>query len=113
MSETANRHPPLSLESCPCCGYRTLSERGAWIICNVCWWEDDGQDNRDADKVLGGPNGDLSLTAARSNFLDHGIYDPKRTDLLDMRQPSSMYNQGRLFKRDANGEIVEIPIEGK
>ena len=53
---------------CPCCGYLTLSERGGDNICQVCYWEDDGQDNHDADNVRGGPNYDLSLTAARANF---------------------------------------------
>jgi hypothetical protein len=56
---------------CPCCGYRTLDERGAYEICILCWWEDDGQGDDDADEVRGGPNGDLSLTAARANFRDH------------------------------------------
>lgn len=37
-------------------------------ICQVCFWEDDGQDNIDADEVKGGPNGDLSLTEARRNY---------------------------------------------
>jgi len=26
---------------CPCCGYKTLSEREIWDICPVCGWEDD------------------------------------------------------------------------
>jgi hypothetical protein len=49
---------------CPCCGYRTLLERGAYDICQVCFWEDDGQDDHDADVVRGGPSYELSLTAA-------------------------------------------------
>ncbi|TNL01225.1 hypothetical protein CYD30_28230 [Kosakonia cowanii] len=32
-----------SLEKCPCCGYLTLTERGAYDICPVCHWEDDGK----------------------------------------------------------------------
>ena len=54
--------------TCPCCGFPTLSERGGYDICILCNWEDDGQDDKDADAVLGGPNGDLSLTQARDNF---------------------------------------------
>ncbi len=53
---------------CPCCGCRTLTERGAYDICPVCGWEDDGQDDADADVVRGGPNGRLSLAAARRAF---------------------------------------------
>ena len=53
---------------CPCCGHLTLDERGGFDLCPVCHWEDDGQDDHDADRVRGGPNGDLSLTEARRNF---------------------------------------------
>ena len=56
---------------CPCCSLPTLSERAGFEICTVCWWEDDGQDDDDADKVLGGPNSLYSLSDARENFLDH------------------------------------------
>ena len=60
---------------CPCCGFRTLGERGGYEICSVCFWEDDGQDEHDADEVRGGPNGDLSLTQARQNFREFGASD--------------------------------------
>ncbi|MHA5051546.1 CPCC family cysteine-rich protein [Streptomyces sp. SD15] len=53
---------------CPCCGFITLTERAAFEICDVCYWEDDGQDERDADEVRGGPHHDLSLRQARRNF---------------------------------------------
>ena len=43
----------------------------------MCFWEDDGQDDRNADVVRGGPNGPLSLTAARQNYLRHGACDPR------------------------------------
>jgi hypothetical protein len=57
---------------CPCCGYRTLPKRGGYDICPICFWEDDGQDEQDADVVRGGPNGNASLTAARENFRAFG-----------------------------------------
>jgi len=57
---------------CPCCGLLTLEERGGYEICPVCRWEDDGQDDMDADRVRGGPNGFLSLSQARANFQDFG-----------------------------------------
>jgi hypothetical protein len=60
--------PPELPLRCPCCGCKTLSERGGFEICQVCYWEDDGQDNHDADVVRGGPNGALSLTEARGNY---------------------------------------------
>jgi len=30
------------LETCYCCGYRTIKERGTYEICEVCKWEDVG-----------------------------------------------------------------------
>src|SRR6185295_16705755 len=57
---------------CPCCRHKTLLGPGAFEICPVCWWEDDGQDQHDADEVRGGPNGDLSLRAAQRNFAKYG-----------------------------------------
>jgi hypothetical protein len=58
--------------TCPCCGHATLSERGGYEICRECRWEDDGQDDHDSEVVRGGPNGALSLDAARSAYERHG-----------------------------------------
>ncbi|WP_084385056.1 CPCC family cysteine-rich protein [Novosphingobium naphthalenivorans] len=60
---------------CPCCRFATLSERGGYEICPVCFWEDDGQDDHDAELVRGGPNGSLSLLQARVNFAEYGACD--------------------------------------
>ncbi|MCI0349160.1 MAG: hypothetical protein L0Z53_07015 [Acidobacteriales bacterium] len=62
---------------CPCCSYKTLHGRGHFEICPVCYWEDDGQGNHDADRVRGGPNGRLNLTTARKNFRRFRVADPK------------------------------------
>ncbi|AIJ20651.1 CPCC family cysteine-rich protein [Amycolatopsis methanolica] len=74
-----NVHRPAGLGpyACPCCGYLTLRERGGFEICEVCFWEDDGQDAHDADEVRGGPNGWLSLTQARRNFESFGAVEEK------------------------------------
>ncbi|CAL2104427.1 protein of unknown function [Tenacibaculum sp. 190130A14a] len=40
------------LIACPCCGYKTLESRNEFDICKICWWEDDGQDNEQADDIL-------------------------------------------------------------
>ncbi len=47
--------------TCPSCGYPTLTERCSWEICSVCFWEDDGQDDQEEKDVWGGPNGQYSL----------------------------------------------------
>ena len=43
----------------------------------MCYWEDDGQDDHDANDVRGGPNGVLSLEQARLNFENHGACDER------------------------------------
>src|SRR4051812_38121127 len=53
---------------CPCCKYLTLPSRGSYEICPVCFWEDDGQDEHDAEVVRGGPNASLSLRQAQENY---------------------------------------------
>ena len=58
--------------SCPCCGFDTLEELNVFDDCFLCYWEDDGQGDHGADEPNYGVNGDMSLTEARTNFLDHG-----------------------------------------
>jgi hypothetical protein len=71
---------------CPCCGSLTLPTRGGFELCPVCFWEDDGQDDHDADEVRCGPNGNLSLTQARANYGEFGASD--RTSLPRVRPPN-------------------------
>ena len=63
--------------ACPCCRALTLQDRGGFEICPICWWEDDGQDDADAEAIRGGPNGTLSLAQARANHLSFGVSDPR------------------------------------
>ncbi|MEK6260181.1 MAG: CPCC family cysteine-rich protein [Planctomycetota bacterium] len=70
---------------CPCCGCRTLDERGGFDICKVCFWEDDGQDDFEADVVRGGPNGSLSLSEARANYLRVGACEERM--VVNVRPP--------------------------
>ena len=58
--------------TCPCCGHRTLPSRGDYELCPECDWEDDGQDDHDSSLVRGGPNGGLSLDAARVEYRAKG-----------------------------------------
>jgi hypothetical protein len=67
----------IDLHTCPGCGFPSLPERGAFNICEICNWEDDGQDDQ-ANSILdallgngiliGGPNGSLSLKDNRINI---------------------------------------------
>jgi Cysteine-rich CPCC len=46
-------------------------------LCQVCWWLDDGQDDRDAHIVRRTVNGALSLNEGRQNYVNHQAADPK------------------------------------
>ena len=65
-----------SLYACPCCGYATIAEPANFEICEICFWEDDGQDSRDTNACIGGPNA-VSLTQARFNYLVYGVAERK------------------------------------
>jgi Cysteine-rich CPCC len=88
--------------ACPCCGYETIDGRGNYEICKICWWEDDWQDNYDANIARGGPNSILSLTRARLNFLQHGIFQPTRADLFKRAIRPSVQ---RAHECDSRGRV--------
>ena len=88
--------------SCPCCGFATFAQRADFLICPVCFWEDDGQDDEDAADVRGGPNGGLSLDAARLNYLRWGAC--QQSSLAHVRRPSSREPEFRRYERA--GEAV-------
>ena len=73
---------------CLCCGSRTLTIPGTFELCPVCWWQDDGQDEADADVVRGAANGLLSLTVARANFRKYGAADPRFANHVRAARPS-------------------------
>jgi hypothetical protein len=85
--ERSGRGETVTALACPCCRCRTLRERAGFEICPVCFWEDDGQDDADADEVRGGPNGDLSLTEARANYLVFGACEERLVDKVRAPAP--------------------------
>lgn len=90
--------------TCPSCGYPTLDERYAWEICAICFWEDDGQDDQDADKVYGGPNYDYSLTAHRLEW-DKNLKELKNDNSKTARHFRKI---DELIKLDQESNISEI-----
>ena len=67
------------LSTCPCCGHRTLPDRpGAFELCPVCGWEDDGPlSDTDPTRWDGGPNG-ISLAEGQRRFRRYGSSTPTR-----------------------------------
>lgn len=71
-------------QTCPCCGHKTLPERGAYDLCPVCWWEDD--DAPDDAVSLDGPNG---KTLAEGQRLYQRYATSDLTGLNKVRAPSA------------------------
>ncbi len=61
--------------ACPCCGHKTYTEEpdGSYIICPVCFWEDDLTQLNDPT-YAGGANR-VSLKNAQKNFIEFGACD--------------------------------------
>jgi len=83
------------LLTCPCCGYKTLSELNSWEICVVCRWEDDPLQSDEPD-FAGGANVE-SLREAQRNWKEFGVYSK---NLLDEKNDidASRYKKDSDFK---------------
>lgn len=57
--------------ACPCCQHLTLSQRGAYDICPVCYWQDDPIDEWAPDDPSWA-NGGITTAQGRENFLAIG-----------------------------------------
>lgn len=77
-----------NFDKCPCCGYRTLEERGKWEICEVCYWEDDGIEYLD---VVSGPNR-ITLRNARKNFNKFGACEKELIQYTE-KEPDLKYEK--------------------
>jgi hypothetical protein len=86
----SREHEKVPSYRCPCCRSLTLHGRGGFEICPVCWWEDDGQDDHDANLVRGGPNGGISLAEARENYRRFGASEALYADRVRKPRPEEM-----------------------
>lgn len=75
---------------CPCCGKPTLDEKppGTWLICDICWWEDDPVQFENPE-YRGGANGP-SLNEARQHFHTIGVSAPEHLARMRREDPSRL-----------------------
>jgi hypothetical protein len=102
--------------TCPCCAYPTINGRGAYDICALCGWEDDGQDDAESgppgsprpDDVAGGPNLDYSLSEARRNFAEYvTMYRPTDRDFEHERAQTDVKRRIiTAYDRAVDGELT-------
>lgn len=96
--------------TCPCCRFPTLRGSGTYEICPICWWEDDGQNDQDADIVRGGPNSHYSLADARRNFADHHhMYDlGDEIPAVEQPSPARLELLNYLHSIDVDPQCVDV-----
>jgi len=83
---------------CPCCKSPSLSQAGDFEICNICWWEDDGQDDTTTPFLTGGPNGTYTLLEAQQNFKKFGImYSPEDPSMIDVDAQNTQVLRANLY----------------
>jgi hypothetical protein len=77
------------LQTCPCCGYKTISDE--YESCEICGWRYDEAQQSMPD-FPGGAN-TISLRQAQLNFASFGAKDKQRLDMVrqvtvnDVRDP--------------------------
>ena len=71
------------LFNCPCCGYKTLEIRGDFLVCPVCFWEDDGNDD---PHHYSDPN-HMRLREGQKNFKEFGACSSNTIMLVDKDGP--------------------------
>ncbi len=78
--ESQNSYP------CRCCGYLTLTEKppGTYLICPICFWEDNNEEMNDWREWMG--SNQVSLRQAQRNFLEFGACELEW--LNDVRPPT-------------------------
>jgi hypothetical protein len=70
---------PEKLYACPCCKYKTISERGEYDICPICFWEDDGNNNPAKGS---GPN-HMTLGEGQANFVKYGAVSERELEFVN------------------------------
>lgn len=94
------------LYPCPCCGYLTLNQEppSTYLICPICFWEDDGEQDYLSNQV--------SLRQAQRNFLEFGACD--REWLKDVRHPTSQDQRVQGWETiDALAEKTRLSLIAK
>ncbi|WBV56555.1 CPCC family cysteine-rich protein [Chryseobacterium daecheongense] len=79
---------PKELVPCPCCGYKTILEKGNYEICPVCFWEDDGSIN---DLKYSSAN-HMTLKDAKENFKLKGAISEKFLNFIEKDAKIKYYN---------------------
>lgn len=78
MADWYEPEDPTPRAQCPCCGYISLPQRGACLICPVCWWEDDPFVGDEI--AIRSDCNRMTLSEGRANYARFGISAPEMLD---------------------------------
>lgn len=81
---------PKELMACPCCNYKTISEKGNYEVCKVCFWEDDGN----TDESRYSQVNHMTLKEAKDNFEIKGVILDKFLKYVDIEGKLKYYKDG-------------------
>ena len=108
--------------TCPVCGYLTLDERDSFEICSICFWEDDGIDDFEAN-LVSGPN-HMTLKEARHKFQtaknillnsknDNSIKSKISTDFLKLDNLIVNNSKNKELVLKVQNELIELFFQNK
>jgi len=89
MSNKSYKH------ECHCCGTKTVQEEPDHVICQECWWHNDGDIGLDEWCYCNG----LTLREAKANYAEYGACDPHGYWCKNLRDLSEDRAAGRLVNR--------------
>ena len=81
----------MNVNTCPCCGYRTMDSDGNYDICPICFWEDDPFQKENEYDI--GAN-QIPLIEAQKNYISYGACEKRfsknvrKPNLQDKRDPN-------------------------
>jgi hypothetical protein len=79
--------------TCPCCGHKTLETEyyGSYLLCPVCFWEDDQMQLEDPT-YAGGAN-PFSLRECQRNYIEFGACDLNMKKNVRPPQPDEVKDE--------------------
>ncbi|MEH2138375.1 DUF6714 family protein [Nostoc sp.] len=88
------------LYPCPCCGYKTLDTKppGTYLLCPICFWEDDGETIDSYGCSWVGSN-QVSLRQAQRNYIAFGACEPEWLDYVRSPRDNDL--------RDSNWQTID------
>ena len=97
------------METCACCGFNTIGEKGGYEICSICYWEDDPV--QEADPWFGGGANKPSLCQAQLNYQQYGAMEKRFTSNVVPPKPSDLMNRNWRPLTDEDKKYISTPAE--